>query len=206
MGILFLGSSFVSVAETSRNRTASPVKFSVCYDFTCRTEEDVTLSASQWDSVVRIFRAPSTSGSEERLRIQEAIGRMEQVVGFHTPTHRDLPRNYQSKDPALADLPGQMDCIDESINTTTYLELFEKHGLLKRHRVLPRAYRRALLNQHWAGHIEEIETGERFVVDSWFYENGVPPYIVRSEDWHDLSPFRFARNRNRDRASVFDTE
>lgn len=187
-----LVSSGGTFAETLEDpaRTGGTPRYDVCYDFTCSTSETVTLTARQWATVVEIFRPAAASAKEERRRIQQAVARMEQLSGFHTPTHRDLPRNYTGEDDQLAGLPGQMDCIDESINTSTYLELFEKHRLLSHHRALPRAYRRALFNQHWAGQMEELTTGERYVFDSWFLENGREPYVVHADDWNDLSLFR----------------
>ena len=50
-----------------------------------------------------------------------------------------------------------MDCIDESVNTTTYLKLFENHGLLRWHRTIERIQRRGIVDAHWAGQIEELE-------------------------------------------------
>lgn len=187
----------VSVVEASESAVDDfrPVVFPVCYDFTCKTEEVVTLSPSHWQSVLDLFDDPVATPHEERLIIQRAIGRMEQLAGFHTPTHRDLARNYTGEDNRLAELPGQMDCVDESINTTTYLELFEERGLLTHHRVVERAYRRALLNQHWAGQVEEFESGRRYVIDSWFFDNGEVPYVLTSEEWNDISPFRRVRTQ-----------
>ncbi len=197
---VFTGALLVAAPAPASESTAfkvaatGPVIFPVCYDFMCQTRETVTLSDKHWDTVLEIFDEPAVSARDERLRIQAAIGRMEQLAGFHTPTYRDMPRNFSSRNSAVSELPGQMDCVDESINTTTYLKLLEARGLLRHHRVLPRAYRRALLNQHWAGQVEEIASGERYIIDSWFLENGRQPYIVHSDDWHDLSPFnRFRR-------------
>jgi hypothetical protein len=191
--------STMALAETALN-DPRPVVYPVCYDFTCKTREVVSLSEPQWESLIRLFRDPSATPHDERLVIQQAVARMEQLTGLHTPTHRDLARNYTGENDALADLPGQMDCVDESINTTTYLKIFEQRGLLVHHRVLERAYRRALLNQHWAAQIEEIATGQRYVVDSWFFDNGQNPYVVHSDQWNDISPFRRARTaRTQDR-------
>ncbi|KAA3633959.1 MAG: hypothetical protein DWQ08_01215 [Proteobacteria bacterium] len=188
-----LGTGTGVLASGSPWEDYRPVVFPVCYDFTCKTREVVRLSRTQWNSVAELFRYAPQSPHEERIAIQKAVGRMEQVTGFHTPTHRDLSRNYTGEDDALAGLSGQMDCVDESLNTTTYLEIFEQRGLLTHHRVVDRAYRRALLNQHWAGQVEEIASGERYVVDSWFFDNGQLPYVLHSDEWHDISPFRRAR-------------
>ena len=32
--------------------------------------------------------------------------------------------------------------------------------------------------------IEDLDSGSRYVVDSWFFDNGQPPHIVRLEDWY----------------------
>lgn len=194
LSVVLLAGGFVAVdASESTIDDFRPVVFPVCYDFTCKREEVVTLSPSHWQSILDLFDEPAATPHEERLIIQKAIGRMEQLSGFHTPTYRDLARNYTGEDKRLAELPGQMDCVDESINTTTYLELFERRGLLAHHRVVERAYRRALLNQHWAGQVEEYESGRRYVVDSWFFDNGELPYVIASDEWHDISPFRRVR-------------
>ena len=80
---------------------------------------------------------------------------------------------------------GQLDCIDESTNTTTYLRLLDQAGLLRHHRVVERATRFGLFvgMPHSTAVIEELDSGNRFAVDSWFHDNGQPPHIVRLEDW-----------------------
>jgi hypothetical protein len=161
-----------------------PGPFPVCYDFGCNTRQIVTLTAEEWREVAGWFVPAPANAAAEREQIRHAVGWMEVVVGRHTPTHLDKGRN----DLIPAQAPGQLDCIDESTNTTTYLRLFEHQRLLRYHHVLDRAYRRALLDQHWAGQIEEIATGKRFVVDSWFADNGSLPYIQALNKWLNI-PF-----------------
>jgi len=128
--------------------------------------------------------APATAEAE-REQIRKAIGWMEILVGERTPTHLD-----KAMDKLIpSDSPGQMDCIDESLNTTTYLKLFEGAGWLHHHRVIDRAYRAALLDQHWSAQIEEIGSGNRFVVDSWFADNGYMPFIQSTADWMKIPYF-----------------
>ena len=83
--------------------------------------------------------------------------------------------------------PGQLDCIDESLNTTRYLVLFEQAGPAQVHQVGKRVYRRSILNQHWAAQVIDTTTSKRYVIDSWFEDNGEQPVLVSSERWHDLS-------------------
>ena len=131
------------------------------------------------------FAVPAENAEQEREQIRRAIGWMEVVIGRHTPTHIDL-----EFDKAL-DIDnretGQLDCIDESVNTTTYLRLFESSGFLHHHVVIEEAYRRSLFDQHWAGQVREVKSGTRYIVDSWFQPNGYLPVIQESEDWEDIT-------------------
>jgi hypothetical protein len=117
---------------------------------------------------------------------------MEQIVGSMTPTDRDRGGNDFEGD----DWSGQMDCIDESTNTTSYLNLFEQHGLLKWHRVKERVYRAPrILDQHWAAQIEHTATGQRYAVDSWYKDNGERPYVQMVEAWKRKEAFASAVDR-----------
>ncbi len=167
----------------------------ICYDFTCGTRDTVILDRHALHSIDRIFEPPAGDAEEERERIRKAVARMEQVVGLLTPTFRDVGRNYTGEDDDLAGLPGQLDCVDESINTTAYLKLMDSRGLFRFHAAGERAYRQALLTQHWAASIVEHQSGSTWIVDSWFGDNGELPYVVRGEDWHDLSVFRRQSDR-----------
>lgn len=157
----------------------------VCYNFGCNTRETIGITEDEWAQVVNWFHPRAKDASEERKQIQHAIGWLEVVVGRYTPIHRDKGQN-RFRDTSF----GQMDCIDESINTTTYLKLLERYRLLRFHRVLERAYRRTMWDQHWAGQIEDIASGERWIVDSWFQDYGVLPYLQQTEQWKDI-PFFF---------------
>ncbi len=158
----------------------------VCMNFSCREKQSITISLEEWDSVANWMRPAAVNAEIERTNIKNAIGWMEVIVGRHTPTHRDVGGDLGNPE---AQYPGQLDCIDESLNTTTYLKLFEQNNLLKYHKVIDRAYRRAVFDQHWAGQIEVLDSGERWVVDSWFQHNGYLPYLQTSEKWEDISLF-----------------
>ncbi|MBX2868026.1 MAG: hypothetical protein KTR18_05100 [Acidiferrobacterales bacterium] len=163
------------------------IQFEICYDFGCRSQSQIVLSGEEWRSVTGILNA--SSAAQERKRMKEAIARMEVLAGHYSPIHQDLAMNLPIHDVAkdARQYSGQLDCIDESINTTRFLNLFSQQGLLRFHDVLDRAYRRSFIRQHWAAQIEDRQTGKRYVIDSWFENNGEPPVLVSSERWHDLS-------------------
>ncbi len=157
----------------------------VCYDFGCATMATVNLPLLEWQSVAGWFTPAAKNPEQEREQIKKAVGWLEVLIGRHTPTSIDLEfdrtHNLDQRE------TGQLDCIDESVNTTAYMKLFEANGFFRHHVVIEEAYRRSLFDQHWAGQIREIETGTRYVVDSWFQPNGYLPVIQDSESWEAIT-------------------
>ena len=67
------------------------------------------------------------------------------------------------------------------------MDLFYKQGHMRFHRPVERAYRRGGFDQHWAGQLEEITTGTRFVIDSWFQDNGMLPHVTHNSQYQNAS-------------------
>ena len=159
----------------------------VCYDFGCKSKSTVRLPVTEWQEVTGWFNPVAETPEQEREQIKNAIGWMEVLIGRYTPTHKDLAFDLPPQDNVSHLFPGQQDCIDEAFNTSTYLRLLELNNLLKHHTVIEQAYRQAIFDQHWAGQVQEKETGNRYIVDSWFQPNGFLPVIQASQDWEDIS-------------------
>ncbi len=157
----------------------------VCYNLECSRRQFVWLSDQQWQSTRALFSPAATSAAEERAMIRRAIAQLEEFTGVLAGTSADRGGNV-----AGAGLPGQMDCIDESTNTTSYLSLLQQDGLLRWHELQERARRsKWVLDVHWTAVIRESVSGQRWAVDSWFLDNGEPPYIQRLEDCFDKEDF-----------------
>ncbi len=190
--LLFAAMAVVATARAERIVIPSPQNISldaipVCYDFGCKNRTTVNLPLDEWHTVAHWFSPAAATPAVEREQIKNAIGWMEVVIGRHTPTHKDLAFDLPANGDEDGIFPGQLDCIDEAVNTTSYLKLFETHGLLKHHAVLEAAYRRSLFDQHWAGQVREKQTGKRFVIDSWFQPNGYLPVVQDGKHWQDIS-------------------
>ena len=166
---------------------------SVCHGFGCNISSKISLSRSEWHSVIDWLNKPSPDAKTEREQIRQAIGWMEVVVGRHGPGRQDRALDLQHVDTRI----GQMDCVDESVNTTKYLTMFEQENLLQWHRVVERIQRRALFDAHWASQIEETSSGSRYVIDSWFQDNGMLPNVQSSRDWSNISFFTALRDNSR---------
>jgi len=189
-------------AERAALPMPGPISLSsipVCHDFGCKRRATVALSAGEWQSVAGWFLPAAATPAEEREQIKRAVGWMEVLIGRHTPTHKDLAFDLPANADRKEIFPGQLDCIDEAVNTTTYLKLFAMNGLLGHHVVMEAAYRRALFDQHWAGQIREKISGKRFTVDSWFQPNGYLPVVQTREQWSDINPLTAVVDNSPDR-------
>lgn len=165
-------------------------KLDVCYNYGCKDKTMIILTEEDLDLLRGLFHHLA-SAEDERQRIRQAVAMLEQIAGRQLPTINDVGGNYQKG----MEERGQMDCIDESTNTTTYLTLLEQLGLLRWHEVEERAFRAPyLLDQHWAAQIKEHESGQHYAVDSWPDANGMPPLLQSLEDWQKKRPTRKSKS------------
>lgn len=152
----------------------------VCYNYGCNVAAEVTFSATQLAPVEAQLRRAGEASSE-RLILAEVLGRLYRLAGTQTPIWRDKGGNSEDDE-----VEGRMDCIDHSTTTTHFLELLQARGWLRFHRVLPRQMRRrGLIFEHWTAIVESRDDGERFAVDSWFFDHGDPAAIIPLADWQD---------------------
>jgi hypothetical protein len=155
--------------------------FMVCVAYGCRHRERTFLDPQEWETVTEMMK-PNLSDSPEmeRERISETIGLLERIVGSRTGTEHNKARNRPGP-------PGtrQLDCIAEMVNTNIYLLLLDRDNLLKYHRVAEPARRGPLNLSFWhnTAVIEEKDTGNRYAVDPWFYDNGHPATIIPLDTW-----------------------
>jgi hypothetical protein len=80
---------------------------------------------------------------------------------------------------------GQLDCVDEAVNTSVALAMLKADGLLRWHDPGPVAGRGNMLAGEWPHRSATLveRGGARFAVDSWFDDNGAPARVVPLEDW-----------------------
>jgi len=158
-----------------------PGRFSVCHRHGCTGVTTVNLDAEAWQNIAQIFAVRAPSAAIERARIAQAIAHLERIVGPLSGTANDRGGNLQG----MWNHGYQMDCIDESTNTTTYLTLLQQADLLAWHRVEERSTRGFIIFgwPHTTAVISEIDSEKRWVVDSWFHDNGTSPEILPLAEW-----------------------
>ncbi|KAF0843219.1 hypothetical protein FNL37_0637 [Methylovorus glucosotrophus] len=154
--------------------------FDMCYGGGCAAMARITLSAEEWQRVVQVFTPTPENAAAERVAISHALGEMEKMVGAKTGTSVDKAGTF-----GVWGKPGQLDCNDEAANSTAYMKLMLKEGLIRFHDILDTKRRGFFLNgwPHTTAVILDRASGERFAVDSWFYDNGQPAVIVPLEQW-----------------------
>jgi hypothetical protein len=158
---------------------ATVTSFTACHGSNCATRTPVGLSDEQWGRIQDIFSRSASSAEVERRDIARAVAQFETFVGAQTGTMNDAARNRTD-----SNQESQLDCIDESVNTTTYLRLLDKANLLQWHDVAFPAHRhKGLIDFHNTAVIVEQANGMQWAVDSWFRPNAHEPYIVPLSAW-----------------------
>lgn len=168
-----------------------PEKFTLCHGYGCRLQEEISLTRDEWMRVRALFSPAAATPEAERAQLRRAVGYMERVTGARAGTSGDLAGTFTAPF-----AKGQMDCEDEMLNAGTYMLMFEKEGLVRHHRIAGQAHRGYFLNgwPHMAVLLQEKRTGRKFVLDSWFHDNGAPAEIVELKKWRSgWKPGRGAR-------------
>lgn len=186
MTILMTSGCAYTTAEKVKAKVGAPEPevnmFSHCSSYGCQVVQQVSFDAEEWAQIESIFDTPPTTALEERERLPLAIGLMEKFVGPKTGTSDDIAKSW-----LFTFVPkGQLDCIDESINTTTYLQMLNKAGHVKFHDIGTIALRGNQFDfmlLHNTATLIDRESGVSYAIDSWFRANGVAPDVVLLDDW-----------------------
>jgi len=166
-------------------RANEPV--AVCFNYGCAAEETVVFSKPRLAWVREMLRAANSS-ERERALLALIVGQLYGWAAEQTPVGNDKAGNY-----ADGGMPGQMDCIDHSTTTTRLLRMMEKYGWLRFHRVIEPVRRSLVVTQHFSAALEDLGDGisvirtddekRTWAVDSWYADNGKPPWIAPLDKW-----------------------
>jgi hypothetical protein len=159
---------------------STPATIFVCHGYGCSFRSKLVLGPGDAAQLQSIMRAGASSPAAERAALKKAVQYFEersyQIIGI-----RDRPKAAV----VGARIKGQMDCIDESTNTTGFLHYLANRGLLTFHTVGRKVSRGFFLDgryPHWTAIIVD-KAGTRWVVDSWYSAGGGTPDIFPYEQW-----------------------
>ncbi|WP_316862365.1 hypothetical protein [uncultured Cohaesibacter sp.] len=171
------------------NRAPTKSNIYVCHAFGCTLKTTFVPTKRDLSRLRSILRAGRRSPKAERKAIGNAVVWFEKRVGPIVGSSNDKG----GLDMENAGVPGQMDCIDESSNTTSLLVFAQSHGFLKYHKVQSPVARGFFLDgryPHATAVVLEEKSGTRYAIDSWVYDNGKFPKIKRLKDWMAETPSR----------------
>lgn len=185
-----LGALFLSACATSpANRYVEPARETLsinnvryCSGYSCHNIHSIGLLPGEWSAIQALFDGEINDPMEERRRVSLAVGLYETFAGAKTGTLGDAPES-----PILFNTTGQLDCIDEATNTSMFLHLLNKEGLINFHTVEKPAQRGFIIGRwfHSTAVLMEIEGGAGYAIDSWFYKTGTPAEVVPLQTWLD---------------------
>lgn len=166
---------------TSRNLPPATVKaFPHCSNYDCAKMQIANFWPREWKKVEKNFKPRAKSAAREREQIAAAIQTMERIIGPITGTAGDVGDTFVKTG------NGQLDCVDESTNTSVYLDLLQQKGLLKFHEMgAPESRAPFFKWPHQTATIVDQKTKIRYAVDSWFTDNGGTVYVVPLDIWED---------------------
>lgn len=174
-------------AETTKMRLPSNGNLYVCHGFGCKLNYAFKPNAQDLEKVSEILKMGEGSAEAERQSMGEAIQYFEKRLGPLIGSDRDKG----GFDFENSGTPGQMDCIDEASNSTSYLMYMQMHGLLKYHSVSSPVARGFFLDgryPHATAVVKQKSTKSHFAIDSWVKDNGVFPVIKLLEKWFAEKP------------------
>lgn len=153
----------------------------VCHAHGCQKQETFTFTHEDITDLavmMNYVRGPDT-GAGERRAIAYAVGWMERRVGPATGTANDRASL------GFMNASGQLDCVDEATNATSYLLVLQQNGLMRYHAVI-RPFSKASFFKwpHFAAMIQERGTGKVYAVDSGVGPNGANPAITLASQWY----------------------
>ena len=159
----------------------------ICFNYGCASESVVVFAEDRLH-LLQDSLSLAANPEQERALLSLAVGSLYRWAGEQTPIHADKGGNYADEGEY-----GSMDCIDHSLTTERFLRLLEKRQMLHFHRVAGRIHRvRYLVMEHNAVAVDEVSTGDddagtpdRYVVDSWYVDNGKPALIMPLQNWMD---------------------
>jgi hypothetical protein len=164
----------------------------VCHAYTCKMKTTFYFHPKDIADITAEMRRVKHGDTpfEERRAVAYAIAMIERKVGERLGINDRAGMEFDGSGD-----PTQEDCVDEATNTTSFLLILQKHGLLKYHTVQIPFSKGDLLRAtlqgdpvkywpHWTAVLEETKTGQRYAVDSWIYANGENPAVVKVEDWY----------------------
>lgn len=154
----------------------------VCHGYGCQMRTPVGLGKADADSLRRLMAPARTSAAAERRAIATTIAWFDRRVGREAGTTGRIANAGISN----AGDPGQMDCIDLSLNNTGLFLILEELRLLHHHQVMRPVARGFLIDgrgPHATPVLRDMHDGRDWAFDSWTHRFGELPDVMPLSTW-----------------------
>ncbi len=187
LGLLLLGGcagnrqvskpdAFLAEYKISR---PTPTAITYCSHHGCLKRDELSLSEVEWSKVRQAVSIAAKTPAEERKNISKSVAAYEKIAGAAFGTSADKGRTGLNNS-------KQLDCIDESLNTTTLLLLLQDEKLIKWHSINGTVGRGGAFDwPHFSASLRENGSREIYVIDSWFRNNGVAADVLPLAKWKE---------------------
>ena len=175
----------VVVACARHSDRPRPHRVTVCVDYGCDYTRSIDISMPPSGAQWKRFSPTVATAEAERRAVAQAIGRLERIVGGNAGTAAGCATQHRARRDASASSTASP---NPPIPKSTF-NCSRTRGQLVHHRVIGREVRRPwLFEAHWTAVIEEIATGERYAIDSWYGANGEPAVVQPLATWRRGDP------------------
>jgi hypothetical protein len=157
-----------------------------CHGYGCTRRLALSVDGGLLSRASGMLRSAQGSPAAERQALAEVIRSYTAYLAASLGGKPDVPGS-----PAhMSGVHGQMDCLDETANTTSLLLVLQERGLLAHHVVEHPESRGFFLDgryPHFTAVITEKRTGAGWAVDPWKKAPGQRPEILPLDRWRQDS-------------------
>ena len=164
----------------------SGTRIIACHGYGCTRRTTIAVDKAWLGRAAAHLRAGRRSADAERRALGEVI---RTYTAYLAASFGGAP-DAAGSPPHMSGVHGQMDCVDETANTTSLLLVLQEHGLLIHHRVEGPESRGLFLDgryPHTTAVIAERQTGTEWAVDPWRRAPGQRPEILPLLQWRQDS-------------------
>jgi hypothetical protein len=157
-----------------------------CHGYGCALRLAISVDGAWLNRAVASLRAAQGSPDAERRALAEVVRSYTAYVAASFGGKPDVP----GSPPQMSGVHGQMDCLDETTNTTSLLLILQDQGLLTHHVVEHPESRGFFFDgryPHFTAVIAEKRTGAEWAVDPWKKPPGHRPDILPLDRWRQDS-------------------
>lgn len=157
-----------------------------CHGYGCSRRTLVAVDASWLNRAHTLLRSGRSSPAAER----RAIGNVVRLYTAYLARSFGGAPDRPGSPPSMSGVNGQMDCVDETANTTSLLLILQEQGLLVHHQVRRPRSRGLFFDgryPHTTAVVAEKQTGREWAVDPWRKAPGQEPDILPLAQWRQDS-------------------